>query len=163
ARGVSDHTTFSWSPDGTQLAFTRGGGSSNKEVWLVNADGSGLKRLTFSAGKGNRSSFYNYSENPSWSPDGETIAFDGERKSSVLVRPQVFTIRTDGTGEHQVTHAATPAFLPAWSPAGKILFEQWVGKYSGSAFLHSGQIDLFLVDANGRNRARVARVRNELN
>jgi TolB protein len=80
ARGVSDHSTFSWSPDGNRLAFTRGGGSK-REIWLVNADGSGLTQLTHSAGK-RRPTDFDYSENPNWSPDGTRIVFDGQRGGS---------------------------------------------------------------------------------
>ena len=38
----------SWSPDGSQVAFTRARNPEEGpyEIWVVNADGSGLKRLT---------------------------------------------------------------------------------------------------------------------
>ena len=45
-RGVEDHTTFSWSPDGRRLAFS-GGHKRATEIFAVNVDGSGVKRLTY--------------------------------------------------------------------------------------------------------------------
>jgi len=51
-----------WSPDSKRLVFTE----RNNDIWVVNADGSGLKQLT--SGPGSRS-------RPKWSPDGNLIAF----------------------------------------------------------------------------------------
>lgn len=51
-----------WSPDGTQLVV-----ASGSSLVLVQADGSG-SRVLFSGA--------NQSVNPSWSPDGQTIAFE---------------------------------------------------------------------------------------
>ena len=165
ARGVSDHTTFSWSPDGRRLAFTRGGGSS-LEIWVVNADGTGLKQVTRSAGKRRRTDF-DFSENPSWSPDGRWLAFDGERRFSAGNGNQVFVIHPDGTGERQLTHAQVPEWVPAWAPDGRILFEHWLGRWSApdpqgnQVFRHDGRIDLFTINAQGGDRHRIARVRSE--
>lgn len=39
----------SWSPDGRRLAFTRGPSAFRAEVWIVDADGKGLRRLTSTA------------------------------------------------------------------------------------------------------------------
>jgi Tol biopolymer transport system component len=39
----------SWSPDGTRIAFTRGPSAFRAEVWIVNADGTGLRQLTTTA------------------------------------------------------------------------------------------------------------------
>jgi len=150
ARGVSDHTTFSWSPDGQRLAFTRGGGRS-QEIWLVDAHGTGLTQLTHSAGTRKRTQ-YDWSENPSWSPAGEWIAFDGERRNQLGRYPQVFVIRPDGSGERQVTRAQTTEWIPAWVPGGRIVVEHPVG---------SRQIDLYSVRANGTGRLLLGRVHNE--
>ena len=56
-----------WSPDGRRIAFlSRRDGS--KEVYVVNADGSGQRRLTRDA---------RFPATPAWSPDGRQIAFEG--------------------------------------------------------------------------------------
>ena len=54
-----------WSPDGTQIAFTRFYGATQGEIFVMNADGSNQRRLTANAND----------RNPTWSPDGTKIAF----------------------------------------------------------------------------------------
>ncbi len=62
-------TTPSWSPDGTQIVFTGYDGGLS-DLFLVNADGTNLRRLTNDK----------YADlQPAWSPDGKTIAFTTDR------------------------------------------------------------------------------------
>jgi Tol biopolymer transport system component len=62
-------TTPSWAPDGKQLVFTGYDGGLS-DLFVVNADGSNLHRLTNDK----------YADlEPSWSPDGKTIAFVTDR------------------------------------------------------------------------------------
>ena len=68
-----------WSPDGRQIAFVGnklrnpppGGGprKANSDIYVMNADGSGTRRLTHNAG---------YDGEPAWSPDGRKIAFQSK-------------------------------------------------------------------------------------
>src|SRR5919204_3692836 len=54
----------SWSPDGTHISFDRGEiDFSTTDLWVMNADGSGQRRLG------------RFGAQPSWSPDGRMIAF----------------------------------------------------------------------------------------
>lgn len=60
------------SPDGSKIAFMSNarGGANNWEIWLMNADGSNPKRLTENN---------NNDGLPTWSPDGQSIAFASDR------------------------------------------------------------------------------------
>jgi Tol biopolymer transport system component len=62
-RGDSDPT---WSPDGTRIAFTRIGKEDAGHIYVVDFDGSKLRKLTHANEK---------NESPVWSPDGNRIAF----------------------------------------------------------------------------------------
>jgi Tol biopolymer transport system component len=59
-----------WSPDGERIAFASGSGDVDPEIYVMNADGSGVTQLTNNNG---------YDASPSWSPDGERIAFVSDR------------------------------------------------------------------------------------
>jgi dipeptidyl aminopeptidase/acylaminoacyl peptidase len=56
-----------WAPDSKTLAFfSNAGGKEQKQLWTVNADGSGAKKLTQLSG---------YAARPCWSHDGKQVAF----------------------------------------------------------------------------------------
>jgi TolB protein len=67
-----------WSPNGTQLAFLRGG-----QLWAMKADGSAKRRLTTRSASG-----------ASWSPDSKSIAF---ASMSCSGGPGVFQVSTTDT------------------------------------------------------------------
>jgi TolB protein len=89
----------SWSPDGERILFScrkgspvQEGGIPTFELCVMNADGTGLKRLTNNAVP---------ELTPSWSPDGRRIVF--HRPVGGRGRFQLFTINADGTDEKQLT------------------------------------------------------------
>ena len=93
-----------WSPGGGRIAFLskRDGG---KEVYVVNADGSGQRRLTRDA---------RYPATPAWSPDGRKIAFEGGPYAS----SGVYVVNADGSGQRRL---ARNGRAPAWSPDGRTI------------------------------------------
>jgi TolB protein len=94
--GVGGVAGLLLSPDGRRIAFmstrdTRD--QDNGELYVMNADGSGLQRLTRTPG----------TEYPlSWSPDGRKIAF-GRLPSTP--RWAFYVVNADGTGVHKVNWA----------------------------------------------------------
>ncbi|KAB2344376.1 protein kinase domain-containing protein [Actinomadura rudentiformis] len=81
-----------WSPDGTKIAYTRGA-YPNGDIWVMNADGSGDRKLT----KGSQ-----HEMDPNWSRDGKWLAYVRGPYSE----PRVRAIRLDGTGDTAITDDA---------------------------------------------------------
>jgi TolB protein len=110
----------SWSPDGKRLSFVsfddRNGPSCpaascppSGELYVVGADGSGLRRLTRSKAD---------DEHPSWSPDGSRIAFaSGFDVRSQGHAPWLMVIRAVGGKPARIGHMSG-VLDPSWSPAG---------------------------------------------
>lgn len=124
-----------WSPDGARLAFAsdRSGGL---DLYVVNADGTGLRQLTVDAAPA-----VHFDRMPEWSPDGSRIAFASDRDGTT----QIWTIRPDGTDLRQVTAGTTTrAYEPGWSPDGTRLVFRRVSNVGAAAVT-----DLAIVNANG--------------
>lgn len=64
-----------WAPDGRRIAFHSNNGGAY-DIWLINADGSGLERLTWTSAR------VIYA--PVWSPDGKQLAFAGPESALVI-------------------------------------------------------------------------------
>lgn len=101
------NSTPRWTPDSTKLAFTSNV-SGNAELYVINADGSGLRQLTF-----NRA----IETSPSWNPKSGQIAFTSDRSGS----PMIFIMNDDGTNESRLTYVGEYNESAAWSPDGSRL------------------------------------------
>ena len=111
-----------YSPDGKLIAYDyRKPGFSIREVYVMNADGSGIRQLT---------KLRQVSGLPAWSPDGTRIAFQSNARGGHY---EIYTIRVDGTGLAQVTASTTTdAIQPAYAPDGSLAFARdgaiWVDR-----------------------------------
>jgi Tol biopolymer transport system component len=115
----------SWSPDGSQVAFARAGSDNAMSIFVMNADGSGVRRLTPPG-----TSDYGP---PSWSPDGSRILF--QRADPNTARTNVWEMNADGT---DATMLIPDASNPRWSPDGMRI-----------AFVRGGNVWVKSVDAAG--------------
>jgi len=124
-----------WSPDGKQLTFyaasaTRGLG----QICIVNVDGSNL-RVVVSEPPG-------YHVEPSWSPDGQWIAYRSIREDN----HEIYIVKPDGSSDTNLTNNPATDLEPDWSPDGK-----WI--VFGSD--RGGNFDLYIMKPDGSNLTRL--------
>jgi TolB protein len=107
-----------WSPDGRRVAFTsyrdRNGRQCGRdycrwlgELYVMNADGTGLRRLTR-----NRLD----DRGATWSPDGRWIAYTSGRTHAGRVRYRLYRISSSGGRPRLVVQMPSAVFSAAWRP-----------------------------------------------
>ena len=140
----NDDSSPSWSPDGKRIAFESNrdghfnmpGGLPAYEIYVMDADGKNTRRLT-----NNRKSDWS----PSWSPDGERIAFASDRKGDD-VNYEIYVMDADGKNQQRLTNNRGDDGAPSWSSDGKrIVFSSDRDRPGQFIF------EVYVMDANGGN------------
>ena len=94
------------SPDGTKIAFGSTRNGEAMDIYVVNRDGSGQRRLTNNPAVDNA---------PAWSPSGNLIAFTSYRSGSL----QIYLMNPEGGAvtrvENNCSHCDRPTFAPGLS------------------------------------------------
>jgi Tol biopolymer transport system component len=132
-----------WSPDGSEIAFTRIYYNQNfrNEIWIMNSDGSNQHYIGvegFAA---------------KWSHDGAKFIFTntGDWNGSGLKGSDISICDTNGTNVQQITHTVGDEWSPSWSPDGnKILFG-----YSSDGNYASNEIFKMNSDTTGREQLTI--------
>ena len=104
-----------------------------RDIYLINADGTGEVRLSDSSGD---------DKQPCWSPDGKRIAFNSNRDGNT----EVYVMNADGSGQTNLTNHPAPDGGACWFPDGDRI-----------AFVSSrdGMVDLYSVNADGTGVKRL--------
>ena len=129
----------SWSPDGQRIVFSarREGHVVHNldityEIYVMDADGQNKQRLT-----DNRNNDWE----PSWSPDGQRIAFASDRKGDIS-NFDIYVMDADGGNQQKLTTHRAWDGSPSWSPDGqRIVFRS----------KRDGNWEIYVMDADGGN------------
>jgi Tol biopolymer transport system component len=114
AWGTISDSQLDWSPDGTRLVFeTNWRPGTGPDLWIINADGTGLRNLTDDPNL-TPSMPFRASFDPTWAPDGSLIMFNCA--PGALSLWDLCTIRPDGTGRTTVAATEGDEDTPAWQP-----------------------------------------------
>ena len=132
----ADDGSPAWSPDGQRIAFNSNR-DGNYEIYVMNADGSGLTRLTHHDAD-------DYA--PAWSPDGQRIAFDSDREENGEINGEIYVMNADGSGLTRLTHHDASDYSPAWSPDG-----QRIAFHSS----RDGNREIYVMNADGSGLTRL--------
>lgn len=94
-----------WSHDGKKIAFysfAQPHPSRNPAIWVMDPDGSNMKRLA------------EHGLTSTWSPDDKQIAFASNREGKF----QIYVMNADGSNPRRLTNNKAEDSSPAWAPDG---------------------------------------------
>jgi Tol biopolymer transport system component len=127
----------------TGLITFYSGRDGNPEIYVMNADGSDQRRLTFSPYE---------DSSPDRSPDGDRIAFISERDDPQAgqcfpdCRYQLYIVNADGSDLHRVVETGFRTLHPDWHPGGARLSFDTEFNLQG---------DIYVVNADGTGLQRL--------
>jgi len=143
----------SWSPDGKKIAFAsnrrayaeklsegeaslfKANPSSLIDIYIMDADGSNVKRLTQTN---------SYDGGPFFSPDGKRIVW--RRFSENGREAEIFTMNIDGTDQKQITRLHMMSWAPFYHPSGKYII------FTTNTHGHRN-FELYIIDVEGNKEA----------
>lgn len=122
---------------GAQIAWVSGR-TGLPQLYVMNTDGSGVQRLTDTG----------YATSPSWSPNGQFVAFAWNRKygPGAPGGQDIYVMEITTLRWIQLTHDIGRCDFPSWSPDGRhIVFAN-----SSSGQARDSKIETMLADGTGR-------------
>jgi len=104
-----ENTYPAWSPDGTRIAFESTRDGPDADIFVMQADGSGVVQLTRNDA---------YDGTPAWSPDGQYLVFATERDGNA----EVYRMRADGSEPANLSRHPGADGHPRVSADGRLVY-----------------------------------------
>ena len=121
---------------GGRIAFSSGEWRTESaafHIYVMNADGSGKTQLTENAAS---------HDTPSWSPDGQCIAFASLQGGNV----DIYVMNADGSDQTRLTEDSVPDRQPSWSPDGRRI---------AFASFRRANWNIYVMNADGSDQTRL--------
>jgi TolB protein len=161
-----------------KIAYTQSGfgGQRNGGLYVMNADGSGKRKLPGGSRGGNTPSWspdgrkiaiggsvvnadgsglqtLASGTSPDWSPDGRKVAFLRWNRVGSAWGPNVYVMNADGSEQRRLTRRV--GGRPFWSPDGRtIAFAN--RQKSSSGYVYPHRFDIYVMNADGSGLRRLA-------
>jgi Tol biopolymer transport system component len=143
-----------WSPDARKIVFVHspcyavpGACTGDTWIYLMDADGSGLRRVARGARYRKVYTGQRVSPDvpsPVWSPNGRKIVFGSDRDGDI----DIYTMNADGRGQRRLTRSTEMETSLAWSPDGRRI--AFVGsRYHGPGSPPGSEIYVMNADGSG--------------
>jgi uncharacterized repeat protein (TIGR01451 family) len=134
------NTDPAWSPDGTQISFTRAhyftNSPSTSDIYVADADGTNQVEITHDEGEMDFGAL--------WSPDGTQLAFTRYLADNTT---SIYLVLPDGSDIHRLLDDVdVQTFYPLWSPDGS--------KLTFSSYGPDGEL-FETIDADGTGRTAI--------
>ena len=114
ARGTNPYPNYTWSPDGSQLAYVA---PVNGKGDLFSVDIRCASWFTSCGTPLNLTHHREADSEPAWSPDGTGLIFVSERNGA----PELYWIAATGGTAYNLTNDSATDSFPVWSPDGHYL------------------------------------------
>ena len=116
------------------IVFTAGP-HPHEDIYVINADGSSLTRLTTDPAA---------DYDPAWSPDGAHIVFRSRRDGN----DEIYVMNADGSEQTNLTNDPAMDLSPVWSPDGS--------QIAFASDRYGNQSTLWLMNADGSEQRRIS-------
>ena len=137
------------SKDGRHIVFASASEGGKYQIYIMNADGTGVKRLTTD----DKIAYFN----PQISPNGKSIVFYAEKGDQ---RDQIWTIRTDGSNATLLTGNIGHNVFPGWSPDGRrIIFSSSKREQKPDGTFVDGTY-VYVMNADGSGIAKLGGIKS---
>ncbi|ARA94088.1 hypothetical protein AWN76_013615 [Rhodothermaceae bacterium RA] len=131
-----------WSEDGQRLVHKAYLGMGASEIAVIDTAGGEIERLTFDT---------NMDDHPSFSPNGEQIAFCSQPQQGL---PAIWVMNRDGTRPRKVS--PDTAYHFDWSPDGKhLVFLYHPGYKPNTLEIYPGSGELWVMNTDGSDLRRL--------
>lgn len=129
---ASNRNGYTQKLEGEDLKYFQQDPSYMMDIYIMKADGTGVRQLTTAKG---------YDGGPFFSADGKKITW--RRFAPNGATAEIYTMNVDGSDQKQVTGLKSMSWAPFFHPSGDyIIF--------GSSVLGYANFELFIVDAEGK-------------